>query len=262
MIPKRYIDEWKSKTDWQTEAQIEQDLAISRALICIFSDKYLSARLAFRGGTAINKLFIKSNPRYSEDIDLVQINAEPIKDTLGQLRIALSFLGEPIVKQKANNNVLLFKFDSETLPIIPLKMKVEINCREHFSVLGYQRFPFAVENGWYLGDCNINTYHFEELIATKIRALFQRKKGRDLYDVYKGLMSGKLDIEKVILCFKEYMLFSVKYIPTQKQFILNLNKKIEDNEFISDIEGILHPQETFDIKTAQDLINAQIISKL
>jgi len=61
--------------------QVEQDLVICRALVEIFSDDWLASSLAFRGGTALHKLYLNPQPRYSEDIDLVQVRAKPIKET-------------------------------------------------------------------------------------------------------------------------------------------------------------------------------------
>lgn len=69
MIPRRYILEWKEFAPWPDDAQVEQDLVIERALVEIFSDEFLSEHLAFRGGTALHKLFLKPQVRYSEDID-------------------------------------------------------------------------------------------------------------------------------------------------------------------------------------------------
>lgn len=73
MIPQAYITEWGNYVPWKTNEQIEQDLIISRALVEIFKDPFLADRLAFRGGTALHKLFMQPQPRYSEDIDLVQV---------------------------------------------------------------------------------------------------------------------------------------------------------------------------------------------
>jgi predicted nucleotidyltransferase component of viral defense system len=262
MIPKRFIDEWRENAPWRTEAQIEQDLIISRALIRIFSDEFLSAKLAFRGGTAIHKLYIKNNLRYSEDIDLVQIQAEPIKPVIDKLREVLSFLGEPKIKQKANNNTMIFRFDSEIQPITPLKLKVEINCREHFSVLGFNKFLFEVKSGWFNGKTNLITYSIDELLGTKLRALFQRKKGRDFYDIYKCLNLANLNIDKILYSFEEYMKFSVHYIPSKKQFALNLQNKMNDKEFLADMTALLKPNETFDIDMAYKLINNEITERL
>lgn len=82
MIPQAYITEWSHKVPWQTNEQVEQDLIICRALTEIFKDEFLANHLAFRGGTALHKLYLSPQPRYSEDIDLVQITAEPIKETI------------------------------------------------------------------------------------------------------------------------------------------------------------------------------------
>ena len=90
---------------WTETEQVEQDLLICRALTEIYKDPYLASHLAFRGGTALHKLFLSPQPRYSEDIDLVQVKAEPIKETYDRIREALSFLGEPKVKQKKHNKI-------------------------------------------------------------------------------------------------------------------------------------------------------------
>ena len=69
MIPRSYIEEWKEFAPWPENSQVEQDLVIERALIEIFSNPFLNENLAFRGGTALHKLFLKPHARYSEDID-------------------------------------------------------------------------------------------------------------------------------------------------------------------------------------------------
>jgi predicted nucleotidyltransferase component of viral defense system len=94
MIPQAHIMEWSQQVPWQNNEQVEQDLVICRALVEIFSDERLAGSLAFRGGTALHKLYLHPQPRYSEDIDLVQIRTEPIKETVQRLQAALAFLGD------------------------------------------------------------------------------------------------------------------------------------------------------------------------
>src|SRR5258708_5634406 len=93
MIPQSDITAWSSHVPWQTNEQVEQDLVICRALVEIYNDPFLAGHLAFRGGTALHKLYLQPQPRYSEDLDFVQIKAEPIGEVLDHLRAALSFLG-------------------------------------------------------------------------------------------------------------------------------------------------------------------------
>ena len=89
MIPYDYITEWRGRAPWVDDAQVEQDLVISRALIEIFSNEVLHSALAFRGGTALFKLHLPP-ARYSEDIDLVQVNAEPAGPVMAALNEVLN----------------------------------------------------------------------------------------------------------------------------------------------------------------------------
>ena len=73
MIERDFIVAWRQQAPWPTDAQVEQDLALSRAIVEIFDHPRLKRELAFRGGTALHKLFSPGLVRYSEDIDLVQI---------------------------------------------------------------------------------------------------------------------------------------------------------------------------------------------
>ena len=66
MINRAAIIEWSAQVPWKDNAQVEQDLLISRALVNIFGDKFLASQLAFRGGTALHKLYLSPQPRYSE----------------------------------------------------------------------------------------------------------------------------------------------------------------------------------------------------
>ena len=166
MIPERYITEWSEKAPWVVNKFIEQDLILCRALVSIYNDTFLAEHLAFRGGTALGKLYLKPQPRYSEDIDLVQVQAEPIKETIDHLRDALAWLGEPVVKQKKHNNTLVFKVQSTDMDAGEIHLKVEINCKEHFSVLPMVRVPFKVENSWFSGECEVLTYELAELTGT------------------------------------------------------------------------------------------------
>ena len=96
MIREQAIIEWRREAPWTADWMVEQDLVISRALVEIYSVPDLADRLAFRGGTALYKLYLHPAARYSEDIDLVQVKPEAIGETLTLLRTALDpWLGEP-----------------------------------------------------------------------------------------------------------------------------------------------------------------------
>ena len=94
MIPRPYIAKWQEHAPWREFSQVEQDLIISRALVEIFSDEFLRENLAFRGGTALHKLYLNPASRYSEDIDLVQIKAGPIKPIMERIGEVVTFFEE------------------------------------------------------------------------------------------------------------------------------------------------------------------------
>lgn len=263
MIPRRYIEEWKGHAPWQDDAQVEQDLVIERAMIEMFSDEVIRENLAFRGGTALHKLFMKPQVRYSEDIDLVQIKEGAIKPILSQIRTRLNFLGtKRTVKQNINNNTIVYRFESEIPPLINLRLKIEINCREHFTVLGLKEMPFSLDNSWYKGSCGLTTFEISELLGTKLRALYQRKKGRDLFDLYWALKNHDVDINKMLHCFREYMKFVVKKSPTKKQFAINMKEKENDSEFNGDIKLLLRPGIEYNNRQAFDLIMTEIVERI
>ncbi len=260
MIPQAFITEWSNNVPWQNNEQVEQDLVICRALVEIFKDEFLADSLAFRGGTALHKLYLLPQSRYSEDIDLVQVRSEPIKETIQRLQKALSFLGKSNVTPRKDNNTIYYKFESEFPPIQKLKLKVETNCREHFSTLGWKKKPFSVSSEWFKGDCTLTTYSLKELLGTKLRALYQRRKGRDLFDLWKALSAANVNPELVIKCYKEYMSFSLeKAIPTKKQFILNLEAKRNDSEFLGDTVALLRPKEMYDQDVAFELVLKHLV---
>jgi len=263
MIPQRYIEEWKAQAPWPNDAQVEQDLVIARVLVEMFSDDLIKKSLAFRGGTALYKLYVKPQVRYSEDIDLVQINEGAISPVLKRIRERLTFLGtKRTVKQHIHNNTIVYRFESEIQPVINMRLKIEINTREHFNVLGLKEIPFKIENTWFSGECNLTVYELEELLGTKLRALYQRSKGRDLFDLYWTLINNEVDIGKVLQCYKTYMDYSVDIPPTQKQFLANMEEKMADNEFTEDIHYILKPGIEYKSLKAYELVENKLLKKI
>jgi predicted nucleotidyltransferase component of viral defense system len=263
MIPQAFITEWSKNVPWQTNEQVEQDLVICRAIVEIFKVPFLADHLAFRGGTALHKLYLQPQPRYSEDIDLVQIRSEPIKETITYLQKALAFLGNANVDQKKDNNTIYFRFESEFPPVQNLKLKIETNCKEHFSILGWEKKLFTVNSSWFSDQCDLTTYKLEELLGTKLRALYQRRKGRDLYDLWKSLTASKPDPDLIIKCYKEYMQFSLeKPIPTKKEFLINIEKKKTDDDFLGDTVALLRPDEKYIHEEAFQLVIKELIDKM
>lgn len=205
MIPRAYLQEWTTKAPWPDLRQVEQDLIICRALCDLFSAPKLKGRIAYRGGTAINKLLFRQPLRYSEDIDLVQVRPERIGPMIDAVRETLAWLGDCDRNRAGHSTHLVFRFAPETAPDTKLNLKIEINTREHDNLLGLNTYPFELSNGWHQARTDIVSFVPEELFGTKLRALLQRRQGRDLFDLNEGLKQLDLDGGKVIACLEHYL---------------------------------------------------------
>jgi predicted nucleotidyltransferase component of viral defense system len=179
------------------------------------------------------------------------------------MREKLSFLGmKRIVKQHIHNNTVIYRFDSEMQPIVPMRLKIEINTREHLNVFELKEIPYEVKSSWFSGQCNVTGYDVEELLSTKLRALYQRKKGRDLFDLYWALTQLNIDTEKLIHCYKIYIKNVVNTPPSQKLFLANMNEKLSDKDFREDIYLLLRQGVNYDIETAWELVRKELVEKI
>lgn len=107
---------------------------------------------------------------------------------------------------------LVFRFTPEVDARSMLKLKVEINTREHKNLFGIRHHPFTVNSDWYQGKTQIASFEPEELFGTKLRALLQRRKNRDLFDLGEGLKELVLDVDKLIASFEHYPALEGKLI--------------------------------------------------
>jgi predicted nucleotidyltransferase component of viral defense system len=262
MIPKDYITAWRPHAPWQQDAQVEQDLVISRAIVEIFRVPEIAVRLAFRGGTALNKLYLRPAARYSEDIDLVQMKPEPIGETLDLVRGVLDpWLGKPQRKLNEGRVILVYRFQSEDTPPLKMRLKIETHSREHFTELGLVRVPSRVESRWFTGEAEVTTYELVELLATKLRALYQRKKGRDLFDLWFAHEQNAVDTKVLLRCFTRYMTEGGHAV-TRAQFEANLYKKANNHDFRDDIVPLLRPGIHWKFNDAIQFVREKIIRKL
>lgn len=260
MIPKPYIAKWQQYAPWREFAQVEQDLIISRALVEIFSDEFLRKNLAFRGGTALHKLYLNPAPRYSEDIDLVQVKPGPIKPIMHRIGEIITFFEEKRATQvRGHGAKALYRFTSE-YEELKMRLKIEINCKEHFNVLSWVDFPFSVKSDWFSGNAKIRTYNINELLGTKLRALYQRSKGRDLFDLNYARLNVELDYEKIIVCFKEYITFATgNRAPSKKEFLLNIEEKEKNPLFKGDMEALLRSGIEYSQEEAFDWLKNELL---
>lgn len=261
MIPKAYITQWRQRAPWVQDVQVEQDLVISRALVELFEHSEISESLAFRGGTALHKLHLDP-ARYSEDIDLVQIPQEAIGETIDAVREALSpWLGEAVNwEQKHARFIWWYEVESEPEVASPIRLEVEVNTREHFTVDGFETVDFEVESPWFTGETEITTYSLEELLGTKLRALYQRDKGRDLFDLWYAFEECDLSTDEVVEICLEYLEHGGNTV-SRAEFERNLEEKRADDGFRTDIDPLLASRIDWSFDVALDAVLENYIAR-
>lgn len=257
MIPENFVAQWRKNAPWQTLAMIEQDLIISKALIDLYNHPHIQESLVFRGCTALNKLYINPPARYSEDIDFVQIKTEPIGKTINIIRECLdNWLGEPKRKLTERSAKLIYRY--QAVDNTPAKLKVEINTTEHFKALPLKNIDYSIISEWFTGETKIITYEIDELIATKLRALYQRRKGRDLFDLWLVLKNKLINPTKVAEIFSAYTHHNKEPI-SRAMFEKNIFEKEQYPDFALDITALLSPTMDWSIEEAFDLVKNELL---
>ena len=85
-----------------------------------------------------------------------------------------------------------------------MRLKIEINCTEHFCQLGHVHLPFEVKNDWFSGSCDITSFQLPELLCTKFNAVYGCKKVRDLFDMDYALKMTDVDPAEILRCWRTY----------------------------------------------------------
>ncbi len=258
MIPRAFIVEWSNRVGWPTVEQVEQDLAISRLIVEIANDPYLGQELVFRGGTCLHKLHLPPAQRYSDDLDYVRRTPGGI----ARLTRAITAIGERLgmeVRTQVGVYPKIFlraPFESGSGT---MRVKIEVNTHERFPARELARVPYAIDSPWFRGDADVQTFCLPELMATKLRALYQRSKGRDLFDLWLALARPDLTPADIVECFAPYRPDHYTGGLAER----NLRAKLGDRDFRSDLTRLVAVwPEAYEVDSAAELIIADVFSLL
>lgn len=237
------------------ELLAELDFRIAHILGALGGDDVLSSQLYVKGGTAISKLYLEGLSRLSVDIDLNRIGSrervfaerDELVDRLVQAIRAQDGSYRFRFKKRYEQTTLRVDFRSLAGP--PQRIKVEVSHIERFPILPATTRPLSLPDG---DEVPVPTYRPEELVATKIRALHDRLKGRDIYDVWGISTLIPLDlvpIRKMVL----YSFYRGRKVFNPKLFFRRLDGAIEERGIDDDVSGFARPDVLFDLpETARD----------
>ena len=233
MIPQNVITNWSLAHPWPNADQVEQDLLLAQAICVIASDDLLGRELVIRGGTALHKLYLPRPFRYSEDLDYVRTTTGGIGAIMRRLTDMGKGLGYVVRTQMGQHPKVFWRYP--TASGRRGKIKIEINTFERSPMLPLASRTLDVASPWCECRQDIPTFQAEELVATKLRALYQRSKGRDLFDLWLALTVLELEPASIVAAFPAYRPEGV----TARLMRTNLDQKLADHEFRHDCDKLI-----------------------
>jgi predicted nucleotidyltransferase component of viral defense system len=261
VIPSAAITAWGIDRPWPTRQQIEQDLLLARLIVEIYRDPYLADELVFRGGTCLHQLRLPRPWRYSEDLDFVRRSETGVGEVFDAVRSVADQVELTVAKTVVGEQPkMVLRAPSEDDPVQHLRVKIEINTNDRSPASPLEKVPYRVENSWFSGSANVTTFAAPELVATKIRALYQRRKGRDLFDLWLALEHLKIDPADIVNAFGPYRPMGY----SSSVGIRNLREKMTHTGFRSDLVPLLANggPEDYDIDVAAETIIAKLLSRI
>jgi predicted nucleotidyltransferase component of viral defense system len=98
-------------------------------------------------------------------------------------------------------------------------------------------------------------------MGTKFRALYQRAKGRDLYDLWMAISDLKVDCNKVLEAFRHYNDKNNLRI-SRAEYEENLFNKRSSKDFLSDAKQVLPETAEWDPKVAFETVLRKLVEHL
>ncbi|MEI8241846.1 MAG: nucleotidyl transferase AbiEii/AbiGii toxin family protein [bacterium] len=262
---------------WPSQRQVEQDLLLCRAMAALFNDSFLQTQLAMRGGTLLHKVYLAPAARFSEDIDLVVVGDRPEDHIRKALRRVLTdVLGNPktsawdaialAIRNQARPSRILrmtYAVSSASTPGAILEIVVEANVTERASHRPIMQIPFEFTFRNEVVRTAINGYDIHEMLGTKMRALFQRRRGRDLFDLYHALTLAKPTVAppEIIESFLYYLRQEATTVG-RRDFVATLDAHLADAGFLSDMNPLLRKGITYDPLRAGAYVKANLLNGL
>ncbi len=223
----------------------EKDYFLTLALLVI-DESPLRQKLVFKGGTALHHHYLPQL-RFSEDLDFTSLDKDITIDEVINVFEAHDFFS--VKKQYVSPaTIKLEKLQYSGILAQPNHIKVEIDHVQNV-VLPPQRKTY--HNAWGL-DVRANVMDAREICAEKLRAMSDRSRYRDFYDMYFILKKIRPNFDEVVDLLRQKEIRK----PIQKDQILEnwrdaqqlkqkdvvtiyLREQVEDAEISEMIQGFV-----------------------
>jgi predicted nucleotidyltransferase component of viral defense system len=199
MIDRREILDLAAQT-MLTPHVVEKDYVLGWMLAAIYGHEELADSWVFKGGTCLKKCFFETY-RFSEDLDFTLLNPDHLDEPF--LKRVFAEIGEwiyeetgiemPAGKQEFEiyknprgsiscQGKISYKGPVSSTHALP-RIKLDLTADEHVVLPPVERPIFHPYSDAPEGGIEVLAYDYVEAFAEKFRALAERTRPRDLYDV-------------------------------------------------------------------------------
>ena len=191
MVTRQQLEILNRKTFRYPLEIAEKDYVLALVLQ-LLSKSPLSQKLVFKGGTCLHHCYLEQQ-RFSEDLDFSagqqSISFEEVKNVFNSadyLTIKKYYQSKATIKIER----LLYSGPLS----FPNSIKVDIDVLQNV-LLPVHEMPYRTVWGI---DFPVRVMDIREICAEKIRAMSDRARYRDFYDVYLILKNYKIDLQEII----------------------------------------------------------------
>jgi predicted nucleotidyltransferase component of viral defense system len=232
---------------------IEKDYVIGWILIAIQNHPITKDSWIFKGGTCLKKCFF-DDYRFSEDLDFTLIDPKQVKEEI--LRPVLQEIARWVYEQSGieipENLIVLdphrnLSIQGKLSYRGPLKqpsphptIKLDLTANEQIVLKPERRIIFHNYSDYPNSIPRILSYSYEEIFAEKLRALAERARPRDLYDVVHLYQERHRlsDMEKLLESLQGKCAFKKIAMPS----LDTIQQQPQKPEFFSEWENMLRHQ--------------------
>jgi predicted nucleotidyltransferase component of viral defense system len=187
----------------------------------IIHNSPLKDRIIFKGGTALHHCYLEQS-RFSEDLDFGSLDKTITADEVRSVIEASDFL---TVKKVfvSTATIKLEKVQYSGLLDTPGSLKVEIDYLQDV-VLPPRDLPYR--NAWGI-ETTVRVMDLREICAEKIRAMSDRARHRDFYDLFMILKNHSIDLTEITALIKRK---EIRSPISQAKMLANLETTQGDRE--------------------------------
>ncbi len=187
---------------------VEKDFLISIFFLLLgYDEQFASLRdkIVLRGGTCIKKAYYSDETRFSEDLDFTSLNVEEMDSLFEELKgVVGQDLGITTITQVSemyrNSKGLDLRLDYTS--VLGQPNHIMFNLSSSNTTMKPKRVRVSLMPYFASFRPVVQAMNIREILAEKLRALLQRGKPRDVFDVWFLVSKKRLRVDRMMLMGK------------------------------------------------------------